>query len=194
MRNLCGFSTYWSELAVTVNKHDLQPIVRVPGAGLLLINQWHSEIRTSARQQQQHLHILALVFTDLSVHGLSHMSLLTCFPARIPSVLHTLHCLTSFSDKFLYWRPVPPLAEWNIHQPAVVRSWRPIIERIGQIGDRTTVSYLRYWFFFFARFWFFYKILIWYPDVATLMNLKDRATGSFCGSDCPSKSTWEDSG
>ena len=49
---------------------------------------------------------------------------------------------------------MPPLAVWNIHQPAGIRSWRPIIERIGHIGDRTTVSYLRYWFFF-LRFWFF---------------------------------------
>ena len=97
---------------------------------------------------------------------------------RISSVLHSPLSGFVFLIKFLDW--MPPLEEWNIYQPAGVRSWHPIIEPIGQIGDLTTVSYLRYWFFFFfCEISILYKILIWLSDVAPFMNLKDRSTGSF---------------
>ena len=110
-------------------------------------------------------------FRSWSVHGLSHTSLLTCFPESL--LYCTLYCL---SDKISLLNAASGGMK---HISARRGSFLTTYYR--QIGDRTIVSYLRYWFFFFfARFWFFTRFSFdFYPDVATLINLKDRAAGSF---------------
>lgn len=126
-----------------------------------------------------HLHILAQVFTSDLVFSRAFTNVAIDMLPRVPSVLHS-----SLTDRFLYW--MPPLAEWNIYQPAGFRSWRSINERIGQIGDRTTVFYLRCWVFFW-RFWFFTRFSFdsWILKIQPL---------DLFGSDCPFESTWESSG
>jgi hypothetical protein len=152
MRNLCRFSTYWCKLAV-----NAQPIPSFvpPGAGLLLINQWHSEIWTS----QQHIFTSYPWFSlhISSVHGLSHMSLLTYFPESL------LYCTLSlpiawlrFLINFFIFTERRHGSGGGKHISACCGSFLTTFNRMYRADWRSDNRLLpSILVFFFARFWFF---------------------------------------
>ena len=144
---------------------------------------------------------LAPVFTsDLwSIHGLSHMSLLTCFPKSLLNC--TPYCLTSCCKisllnaassgmKHISARCGSFLTTTTHYRTDRADDWRS--------DNRLLPSILVFFFLFFLRFWFITRFSFdSYSDVTTFINLKDRASHlplDLFGSDCPSKSIWEDSG